>query len=320
MTFEDFKKNIVKEYKEFLGYYKNPKNWDFAKIGEMSLFWFLIIILGFLSYFLLTVLKIIIPSNFNSNLINPLLALVLVIGLLLFELFFIFSKKNGNISPYFLAISFIIVAVLPSTSIITKTLIIGCVFLLSLPSMYYNWIKVKWPVIITIFLIFSFLIVSLLFVANEFGNDDITILFNNCDGSGKIDVNMKCSNILGKSFISGYETTCLTDKVLNNLTGEIVFIYANGSQSEAVNFTDSIKFVPHENTESIHQKMQAYDEGGSMLCMDTVWNKHFSTYQEYRESRNNFIYYFILIFGAAFYTIPLLVKELWSFLKKTDSN
>lgn len=318
MTFDDFKRNVKKEYNDFIAYYKNPKNWDFAKIGEMSLFWFLVLILGFLSYFLLVTMKIVIPANFDSLVINSLMAFTLVVGFLLFELFYIFSSKNGNISPYFLALSFIIVAILPSMGWITKTIIIALTFIVSLPSMYQNWIKVKWPIIFTIFLIVTFLIISLLFISNEFGNRDITILFNKCEDSQKIGVNMKCNNILGRGLIADYETICSIDKEVYNLTGEVIFTYANGSKTDPYNFSETIKFLPPEKTESLHQKITAYDSIGSKLCMDVVWNEHVPSYEEYRNNRNNFIYYFILIFAAAFYTIPMMVKELWAFFRESN--
>ena len=313
-----FKKEIEKGFRDWKHFYSKflwLKNSKFFM--EIFAFIFLTLFIGWLIYFNSIYVKLILESSLDN--MSYLLILVILLLVLLYVIVALNFRnfKGKEYSPYYFA--FVSVLLFLFSDKITGGVVFFIVaIILILPGIYYSWTTPRWKLFVIIISMLIILLLGTLILYSVYGDKDEKIFLRNCNDLKIIpNINLICENNIdgiSKGKISDFETICILTPNINNISGEINILLANGTVFKKIIKNNEIKFLPNGRTKNINFKING-TYNNETLCMDTTWPAFFKPYEEYKLDKEKFFAYMFALIGIVFITIPPLIIKFEKIIK-----
>ena len=189
-----------------------------------------------------------------------------------------------------------------------------------------NWTGTNWTVISFILVFLSLLLLGLIAIQSQFGEQKMNFPLNVCNtASNRTDWQLCCENrednvVSGyyincgvKPFTSTYLYNCKKgndSRYLKNVTGNVTFELHNGT-TIPYNYS---RFILPENAVWASFEIVGNDSKGR-VCLSVTNLIKVPNYEEFKSDKENFIKYLLALLGFILLTVPIIITKMKKIFK-----
>lgn len=315
---------MVKNVKKKKSEQKKKENSDSSdKYSKNLLYVFTFFGISSMLIFLYLTIPIIFNNNFQGEMRNIVL-LIILIGFVIFwgfiSLFSSFESYNKDalllallITPLFLLFRF--QEKLIWTSIFT-------IWIISVIIIYPFYLKDNWKpnkargwftLLIMLFILFG----GIMLINESYGYKPISAYLNvngNSQERYSLENGLECFSFREKILV-GMMVNCEIDPPLNEITfAKLTFTDKLGNE-EQIPLNKSLSFIAPESLFELYFEIEGIDKNGENIPISTSWKHTFYNLKENEERETNFRKYFLGLLSLIFLTIPLMMNQFRELLK-----